>query len=164
MKRILFSLLIVLVSTGIYAQKGEMSAGGSLGLELNDNTHLLIGGRFQYNVLDQLRLAPNINYALQSSDVSAFEFNADAHYLFPIKDTKFTIYPLAGLCLYNWHYDTNIGYGSDISDSGTEFGINLGCGTHYDFTDKVLFFGELKYTIVNNYDGLAIYAGIAYRF
>lgn len=161
---LLFVVLFAVVF-GISAQKGEKS----IGLNLNYGTEIEsvgLGARFQYNLTDQLRLAPEFTYFFEKDYLSEWDINLNAHYLFPMQD-NLKLYPLAGLLITHWSadFDFNFGWASgSFSGSETKVGVNLGGGIQYDINPVLMVNGEIKYCIVSDFDQAVISAGIAYKF
>ncbi|MDR1054383.1 MAG: porin family protein [Prevotellaceae bacterium] len=156
MKRLFLVFAIVaLAVTGSYAQKGEKSVG----LKLNYGSEMEsfgLGAQFSYNIMDALRISPSFNYYFEHNDISLFNVDADAHYLFPFA-TQFAAYPLAGVTFQAWKHHI-------LDDTKTRLGINVGGGLQFDFLDDWRTFTELKYSIVNDVDQFVFSVGIAFRF
>ena len=85
-----------------------------------------------------------------------WDLNANAHYLFDITE-KFRAYPLAGLTVVNKSY-------TDVDDSITRLGLNLGGGCEYDVTPSVVLNAEFKYSIVSTIDQAVFSLGAVYKF
>lgn len=137
------------------AQRGQMAVGGNLlyGTEINS---VGLGAKFQYGIIDHLRGEASFNYYFQNKGFRMWDLNANAHYLFDITE-KFRAYPLAGLTVVNKSY-------SDVDDSITRFGLNLGGGCEYDVTRNVVLNAEFKYSIVSTIDQAVLSLGAVYKF
>jgi outer membrane protein X len=105
MKSILKKMAIVVIvmtamSAAVCAQeKGDMAVGGNLVLGAgNSVTNYGIGAKFQYNVMNPLRLEGLFSYFLKKDFVSMWDLSVNGHWLFPVAD-KITVYPLASLGL-----------------------------------------------------------------
>lgn len=158
MKKLVLILAVVILSiTSLFAQKDEKTIGANLnyGGEIGS---FGLGAKFTYNITDVIRLAPSLNYYFRHNYTSLFAFDADAHYLFPLEGGMFTAYPLAGITFQSWNFDVAGGL------SWTRLGINLGGGIQYDFDSQWRALGELKYSVVNDFDQLVLTLGIAYKF
>jgi len=156
MKKILAIAIVAMMGVATAsAQKGEMAVGGNLlyGTEINS---VGLGAKFQYGILDNLRAEASFNYYFQNKGYWMWDLNANAHYLFDIAP-KFRAYPLAGLTVVNKSY-------SDIDDSVTRFGLNLGGGCEYDVTSNVAVNAEFKYSIVSTIDQAVFSVGAVYKF
>ena len=134
--------LLVLVSLALAGfpalaqQKGKFSVGGGISASTTLGIHPGIGAQARYGLTERFRLSGIANY-FKAEDVGTLVFGVEAHYLVPIKDSKFTFYPLAGL-----HYAKN-----------TDFPIglqlfSLGAGASYQIAPKISLGAEAKvYTI-----------------
>jgi outer membrane protein X len=177
MKRVFFrkaaivAIAVLTMSVAAQAQeKGDMAAGANLVLGSGDSfTNMGIGAKFQYNVLDPLRLEGAFTYFFEKDLVSMWDLSVNAHWLFPVAD-KITVYPLAGLGILGTSVNVpsfDLGewgsYGGG-SASDSEFGFNLGGGIDLKLTEKLILNAELKYKIGSTWDRLLVSAGAAYRF
>ena len=156
MKKILALVVVSLLGIAtVSAQKGEKAIGGNLlyGTEINS---IGLGAKFQYGILEHLRGEASFNYYFQNKGFHMWDLNANAHYLFDIAP-KFRAYPLAGLTVVNKSY-------SDIDDSVTRFGLNLGGGCEYDVRPNIVVNAEFKYSIVSTIDQAVFSLGAVYKF
>lgn len=150
-------MVFALMAAGLMAQeKGEIAVGGNLVLGSGDSyTNYGIGAKFQYNVINRLRLEPSFTYFLKKDNLSMWDLSVNAHYLFPVAE-KIAVYPLAGLSI--------LGLNPEYGDSDTEIGLNLGGGADYQLTDKLFLNLELKYKIHDNWDRFLVSVGVGYKF
>lgn len=156
MKKFLALAIVALVGVATAsAQKGAMAVGGNLlyGTEINS---VGLGVKFQYGILEHLRGEGSFNYYFQNKGFRMWDLNANAHYVFDITE-KFHAYPLAGLTVVNKSY-------SDIDDSITRFGLNLGGGCEYDVNEHWRVNAEFKYSIVSTIDQAVFSLGAVYKF
>jgi outer membrane protein X len=157
-------------------EKGDMAAGANLVLGSgNSFTNFGIGAKFQYNILNPLRMEASFTYFLPKQVVAGFsewkrsmwDFSVNAHYLFPVAN-KITLYPLAGLGFLG----TKVSYESDLGELGnyssstsvSEFGFNLGGGIDLKLTEALILNAELKYKISGIWSRLLVSVGLAYKF
>ena len=156
---VLFSMMFFIMGSA-FAQKGIQAAGVHLsyGTEIES---FGIGVKYQYNITDNIRLEPSMNYSFENNGVDQFDINANAHYLFPMA-SNVRIYPLAGLTFARWSFPQLIG--GKFSNDATRLGINFGGGAEMDITDKLMLNFELKYQFVNDFDQAIFNFGIAYMF
>ena len=156
---VLFSMMFFIMGSA-FAQKGIQAAGVHLsyGTEIES---FGIGIKYQYNITDNIRLEPSMNYFFENNGIDQFDINANAHYLFPMASTV-RIYPLAGLTFARWSFPQLIG--GKFSNDATRLGINFGGGAEMDITDKLMLNFELKYQFVNDFDQAIFNFGIAYMF
>ena len=156
---VLFSMMFFIMGSA-FAQKGIQAAGVHLsyGTEIES---FGIGLKYQYNITDNIRLEPSMNYFFENNDIDQFDINANAHYLFPMA-SNVRVYPLAGLTFARWSFPQLIG--GKFSNDATRLGINIGGGAEMDITDKLMLNFELKYQLVNDFDQAIFNLGIAYMF
>lgn len=156
---VLFSMMFFIMGNA-FAQKGIQAAGVHLsyGTEIES---FGIGIKYQYNITDNIRLEPSMNYFFENNGIDQFDINANAHYLFPMA-SNVRVYPLAGLTFARWSFPQLIG--GKFSNDATRLGINIGGGAEMDITDKLMLNFELKYQLVNDFDQAIFNLGIAYMF
>ena len=156
---VLFSMMFFIMGSAL-AQKGIQAGGVHLtyGTEIES---FGIGVKYQYNITDNIRLEPSMNYFFENHGVDQFDLNANAHYLFPMA-SNVRVYPLAGLTFARWSFPQLIG--GKFSNDATRLGINIGGGAEMDITDKLMLNFELKYQLVNDFDQAIFNLGIAYMF
>ena len=166
MKKVVFFVATLFITLNAFAQKDAKSVNFSLnyGTEIES---IGIGGQFTYNFSERFRVAPDFTYFLKNDNMSKWDLNLNVHYLFPLNDSKMTLYPVAGLIFTHWSWDGGKveANGLSLSASETKIGFNLGGGLQYDFSSVFFFRGELKYNIVSdNFDQTVISAGIGFNF
>ena len=169
MKMFAISMMVAIMSVvAVNAQsKGDMAVGGNLAIGMGDDiTNFGIGGKFQYNVIDPLRLEGSLTFFLPKSygygdnyKLSMWNFDMNAHYLFPVAN-QVTIYPLGGLGVQGWKSKIK----GNGSHSDTDLVINFGGGVDIKLTNQLVLNGELKYRVGSDFDRFIISAGIAYKF
>lgn len=159
-KLVVLVLAIVGLTTMTHAQtKGEMAAGVHFAYGSGDGfSNMGFGAKFQWNVLDNLRVEPSFTYFLKKDYVSMWDISANAHYQFMLSE-KFDIYPLAGLSIMG----VKAGIGEyKVSDS--EFGLNLGGGVDFDLSSSLALNVEAKYKIGGNWSRFIASVGVVYKF
>lgn len=155
---VIFSMMFFIMGNA-FAQKGIQAAGVSLsyGTEISS---IGLGVKYQYNITDNIRLEPSINYFFENNGVDMFDINATAHYLVPMA-SNIRLYPLAGLTYARWASD----FGNDGAEiTHSKFGLNLGGGAEFDITDELMMNFELKYQCVSDFNQAIFSVGIAYMF
>jgi outer membrane protein X len=154
------AIAMLTVSMPTVAQeKGDMAAGVGLTLGMGDKfTNYGLGAKFQYNVLNALRLEGAFTYFLKKDYTTMWDLGVNGHWLFPVSDNM-TVYPLAGLGILN--YGSSYG-GFSVSTSDLAF--NFGGGLDLKITDRMVFNVEAKYKVSDLWDRLQLSAGLAYRF
>ena len=177
-KSIIVALIVMMACTNVFAQKtgsvaknkGKMAIGASLNIGNDEDfTNFGLGVKFQYGIMDKIRLEPSFNYYFKADNVSMWDLSINGHYLIPIKaNKKLTVYPIGGLALVGIKVSTDpivtvegIIPGTDFS--ATNLGINAGCGIEYILNSKISINGEVKYQIVEDYNRPIISGGINYK-
>jgi Opacity protein and related surface antigens len=166
MKKAVFFVATLFITLSVFAQKDAKSVNFSLnyGTEIES---VGIGGQFTYNLSERFRVAPDFTYFLENNNWKEWDLNLNAHYLFPLNDSKITIYPIAGFILTHWSFDdgTEAGSNKPTSLSATKVGFNLGGGMQYAFSNTFFFRGELKYNSTSEYyNQTVISAGLGFNF
>lgn len=170
MKRFLFLIAAVLCVTAASAQdKGDMAVGAQVVYGTGDGfSNIGVGAKFQWNIINKLRLEPSFNYYFKKDLVSMWDINANVHYQFPLGKVV-SLYPLAGLSVMGVKVsvpEVDLGeygsYGGSASD--TEFGFNIGAGADFSLSQKIVLNVEAKYKIGGNWSRFIIGAGVAYKF
>lgn len=70
MKKIIIAACMTLLSfSSVFAQKGKQAIGGNLsyGTEIES---IGLGLKYQYNITDQIRIEPSMNYFLKMTDLA----------------------------------------------------------------------------------------------
>jgi outer membrane protein X len=182
MKNIFKTAIVVIalaltVGTVNAQSKGDMAAGANVVLGTGDGlSNFGIGAKFQYNILDPLRLEGSFTYfmpkdygysLLAEAKLNMWDISVNAHWLFPVAD-KITVYPLAGLGIVGTSYKASVdmgewgSYGGSASDS--DFGLNLGGGVDFKISQAVALNVEAKYKIGGSWSRLIVSAGVAFQF
>ena len=165
MKKIILSLGMALTCIIASAQQGDMSIGANLTYGFDAN-QLGLGPKFQYRLDEQWRGEASFNYFFEKNYTTAWDVNANVHYLFPL-EYDLTIYPLVGLTYYHWSTDIDshaLGLLHDnLSTSSGKLGLNLGCGLEYPITHDFRATAELKYQYVNKADQLVLSVGLLWN-
>ena len=150
MKKIIIAACMALLGCGsVFAQQGKQAIGGNLsyGTEIES---VGIGLKYQYNITDQIRIEPSMNYFFKNDGLSMFDINANIHYLFPIA-SNISLYPLAGFTYTNWHLD--LGKAGDY-DVSMEFDLDKNWSLNFD----------IKYQLISDLDQAVFNLGVAYNF
>ena len=163
MKKINIAACMALLGCGsVFAQQGKQAIGGNLsyGTEIES---VGIGLKYQYNITDQIRIEPSMNYFFKNDGLSMFDINANIHYLFPIA-SNISLYPLAGFTYTNWHLDLGKAGDYDVSGSDGKFGVNLGAGMEFDLDKNWSLNFDIKYQLISDLDQAVFNLGVAYNF
>ena len=124
----------------------------SFGIQANyaDDFDFGIGGRIVAGtdeVVENSRVMASFDLYFpdgNGADVSFWEININAHYLFPLENSPVGVYAGAGLHFYNWSVDfeEESFFGGSFDDSGA--GLNILGGVDFSGTQSVTPFAELK--------------------
>ena len=92
------TLLIVCLIAGMATAAAQSQGDKALGLNLNyaSETSFGLGGKFQYNLTNHVRIEPEFNYYFKHDHVSFWDLGVNFHYLFPVA-ADVAIYPAVGL-------------------------------------------------------------------
>ncbi|WP_085536044.1 outer membrane beta-barrel protein [Massilibacteroides vaginae] len=155
MKRVIMLLLLTVITTVGYAQKGKTSAGFTLGHAF-DTENVIAGIDLQYNVTDEVRLAPSLSHFIKNNGLNAWAIDINAHYVFTLSDV-FGFYPLGGVGLTFWDYKWR-------HSSMNRFGLNVGLGGEIYATKEITVGLEMKYNIMSDLDQAIAGIRIGYTF
>lgn len=171
MKRIFTLVCIAVIGmTSAFAQKkGDMAVGINLGVApcleksvdvaqgVKDDikvTNFGIGVKFQYNILDALRVEADAEYWFRNNYNDMADAFIDVHYLFNV-GSKIKVYPLVG-----------VGYAKygikDYHMKGVL--VNAGVGGECALARHISAGLEIKYQYVKDFQRLPITLGVTYRF
>ncbi len=153
MKKILFVILLTVVSMGAFAQKGSVSGHAKLGYQ-SDYKRFGVGVEGRYEIVDNIRLAPDVVFFFPKDKTWGADINLNVQYTFTNVVDKLTLYPLAGLNISNNRTSSRkIEYAGVVVESKshgfTNFGFNLGGGLDYDLTADTYLNFEMKYTFAD---------------
>ena len=174
------TIALATMSAAANAQTGEKTVGVYLALAAGEAiTNIGIGGKFQYNVSDPIRLEGSMSYFLPrkstktsmyldfwtggvytqllETTVSMWDLSANAHYLFIASD-EYTVYPLLGLSILGATVKVY-----DEKRTETSVGLNLGGGMDFEISENVIINGELMYRI-GAWSRFIVGAGIVFKF
>lgn len=141
MKKIFLAVAFLAMGSSVFAQqKGDLSLGANLAFQTS-GSDIGIGAKARYGFSERVRLDAGLTYFLPKASVSSLELAVNAHYLFPLKDSKFTLYPLAGL----GYYHTLVSGGL----SAGKFLVDFGGGASYKLSEGLSLGAEAKYLLVS---------------
>ncbi|GGG42493.1 outer membrane protein [Bizionia arctica] len=122
----------------------------------------------EFNITDKIAIAPGGTYffgnSLYGFNQNILSVDVNAHYFFDLIDNKLKLYPIlganysnykTGASYYGYYYDTY-----EVSDSA--FGVNIGAGGRWAFSEKLSVYLEPKY-IISNYEQFVLNAGILFQ-
>ena len=149
MKKLLFTLTLMLISIGAFAQAKTIELGARLNYA-TEQPHLGFGAIARYNI-DNF-------YPKSDNKVSAWDVNMNLHYLFHITN-RFKVYPLGGMTIVGADYD-----GPGASVSSTKAGLNLGGGVQLNIAPNLHFNAETYYPFVSDIDRGVMDVSLVYVF
>lgn len=164
MKKI-FTVLVVLAVTMMFAsvagaqERGQQAAGLNFEIGAGDNyTNYGLGFKYQYTIVDHIRVEPSFIYFFRKDHVSMWDMTANIHYIFS-PTYNINVYPIVGLGVTQGRLD-------DYFDNYTftKFAFNFGGGAEYMLTDVIGVSFEYKYRIVDNLDRSHFVFGVTYKF
>lgn len=169
------SMLAAMLGMGSSAYAEEVKAGqtevvGFVGAG-SEGAGTILGGGIQYGLGPRLLFAGELAYFTGGEDFNGFGVNVDssiigvnanAHYLFPMKNPKFTPYALGGLGFLRASAKAS-GFGVSSSASDTSIGLNIGGGARWAAGENWGIRPELKFWIGDG-DNTQFTIGVYYGF
>ena len=178
MKKLLLLVMIAIFAAGsmqAQTEKGDMAIGVNITPAFGDGWSTVgIGVKYQYNIIDHLRMEPNVNYYFKKDYTSVWDLGVNFHWLFNVIE-NLHLYPIAGIGVAGASFDIEGAYddvlGEDFGDymegsntSITRFAFNLGAGVEYMFTDNISANFEYKRRISSDLGQNLISIGVGYHF
>jgi outer membrane protein X len=157
MKKLIIVAILAVFSLNAFAQQGAMDLLPKLGYQ-TEHKRFLVGVEGRYSITNNIRLAPDIAVLFPKDHLTGLDVNINVHYLIPLAE-GFTFYPYVGGAMLNNRFSY-----SGVSNSFTDFGLNLGAGLSYDVTDNGYLDFQFKYTIVDGSDPAYFMLGYGIRF
>ena len=145
----------------------DFAVVGSLGYQTNYE-RFSIAAQGRYNLMRNIRLAPDIAFYFPKDKVTGLDVMLNAHYVFYFPQDRFSVYPLAGIGMQNNFYGkqkvTVNGVTTETdSDTKTDFAFNLGGGISYQISQHGFLNAEVKFMFGDN-DNAVFLIGYGYRF
>jgi len=174
MKKFLLLMVAVAATLNMSAQRdmaatqGDMSVIGQIGYQTNYE-RFGIGAQYRYNLMRNIRLAPDVTFFFPKDKVTGLDINLNAHYVFYFPQDRFSVYPLAGFGMQNNFHgkrdiiDANGNKTKTDSSSKTNFIFNLGGGISYNLDSNSYLNAEAKFMFADD-DAALIMIGYGYRF
>lgn len=158
MKKLLFTLTLMLISIGTFAQAKTIELGGRLNYA-TEQPHLGFGVVGRYNIDNHFRTEFTANfYPKGDNNVKVWDANMNLHYLFHITN-RFKAYPLGGLTVVGADLDA-----PGLSASSTKAGLNLGGGIQVNLTPNLHLNAETYYQLVDEFDRGVMDVSLVYVF
>lgn len=158
MKKILMLACAMLLSATMFAQQGDKSLGFNIKYGLDEPKSTGFGIKGQYGFTDKIRGEASFNYFMKKHGAQMIDINANIHYVFTfLTFDELGIYPLAGVTLQSVN--------PDEGSSESKFGLNIGAGAEYSFSEKIKVNLEFTYKLASkNWDRSLVGIGVAYKF
>lgn len=171
MKRNLLICFTFILCTNLFSQSfnvANLRAGGGLifATEIK-NVGLTLNGT--YEITEQWEGAMAITHIFENDYVKWNVLDLDGHYVFYKHDEKLNVYGLSGLSFTFWKITVpamDFGWGistPEITDTGSDIGLNIGVGANYKLTDVLNLTPEMRLTIIDG-SYLRIGATLQYMF
>ncbi len=152
--------MLIGVATASAQEKGEMATGLNFAIGMGDSyTNYGLGAKFQYNVIDYLRIEPSFTYFFEKDNIDCWDVSLNAHYLFPLIDDDLYLYPLAGIGVYGSKVEIG-----DYSHSDTWFIGNIGAGLELDLGSDFALGLDYKFKFGDGLDRSVLAIGVTYSF
>lgn len=145
MKKLFMIACMMLASTAMFAEKGATTVGVHGAYIIDSPNNIGVGANVGYEIIDNLRGVAEFDYYLKKDNVSYWDVNVGAQYLFKLSDA-FTVYPTAGIDLLGSKVSV-AGY----SASDSKMGLNIGAGVEYQLSSSLALKAEYNYK--TQYDG-----------
>ena len=144
MKKLMMFACMMLFSTAMFAEKGDMfvGAGVSYGFH-SDYKNFGIGVKGQYEIFNNFRADAQVDHFFKHEGLSMSDININLQYV--LGDGPLHYYPLAGLALVG-HSTNAFGFLEEM-----KAGFNVGAGAELPIGEKFKFFVEAKYQIVSDW-------------
>jgi outer membrane protein X len=157
-KLILSALLAIVTALGVSADKGDIAVGAQFAFA-SKNSMAGLGLQLQVEPVSRLRIAPEFMYYFKNDGMSAINANANLHYVIPTSPS-FAIYPLLGFTYANFKYDAGMLGETNVDRCGA----NVGLGAQYRIQDRLYFYSEQRFQIIEDYNQSVTILGLKYSF
>ena len=158
MKKFIFlAVLAIATALGASAEKGNISLGAQFAYA-SKNSMAGLGLQLQVEPVNRFRIAPEFMYYFKNNGVSAINANVNLHYVIPTS-SSFAIYPLLGFTYANYKYDGIL----EDANKG-RCGANVGVGAEYRIQDRLYFYSEERFQIIEDFNQSVTVLGLKYTF
>lgn len=156
-KYLLIAIVALATALGASAESGDIAVGGQFAYA-SKNSMAGLGLQVQIEPITNWRFAPEFIYYFKTDGVSAFNVNANIHYVIPTSEA-FAIYPLAGFTYANFRADVPGGHLTT-----DKCGANIGMGAQYRIKERLHFFSEERFQIMKDWNQSVTVLGLKYTF
>ena len=144
MKKLMMIACMMLFSTAMFAEKGDMFVGAGLSYGVGSyHKSLGIGVKGQYEFLTNFRADAQVDHFFKSDGVSMSDVNVNLQYV--IENDNLRFYPLAGIAFVGASSNA-FGFLTDA-----KVGFNVGAGAELPINDKWKIFLDAKYQVVEDW-------------
>lgn len=171
MKKLFLICLAIILSANLFAQSFDVAnlrVGGGLIFATDiKSVGLTLNGT--YEITEKWEGALAFTHIFEKDYIKWNVLDLDGHYVFYEHNEKLNVYGLAGLSFTFWKVtipgmDFGGGFSTpEMTDNGTEVGLNLGVGANYKLTDKLNLAPEMRFTVMDG-SYFRIGASIQYMF
>lgn len=149
MKKLFMIACMMLASTAMFAEKGATTVGVHGAYIIDSPNNIGVGANVGYEIIDNLRGVAEFDYFLKKDNVSFWDVNLGAQYLFKLSDAL-VVYPTAGIDLLGSKVDIpEVSYGGVTvgggSSSDSKIGLNIGGGVEYWLSSSLALKAEYNY-------------------
>ncbi|MBR4367624.1 MAG: porin family protein [Bacteroidaceae bacterium] len=145
MKKLMMIACMMLFSTAMFAEQGDMFVGAGLSYGIHtDYKNFGIGVKGQYELLTNLRADAQVDHFFKHDGISMSDINVNLQYVIPATDA-INVYPLAGVAFVG-HSENSFGFLSEA-----KVGFNIGAGAELPVNDKWKIFFDAKYQVVEDW-------------
>ena len=156
-KYILMAIVALAATLNAHAVQGDVSAAAQF-VYASKHSMAGLGVQVQYEPVTKFRLAPEFIYFFKNDGLSALNANLNLHYVIPTS-SSFSIYPLLGFSFGHYKAD-----GLGVSTSKDRCGANVGVGAEYRVQERLYFFSEERFQIMENFNQSVTVLGLKYTF
>ena len=157
MKKLMMIACMMLFSTAMFAEKGDMFVGAGLSYGFHsDYKNFGIGLKGQYEIFNNFRADAQVDHFFKHEGLSMSDININLQYV--LGDGALHYYPLAGLALVG-HSTNAFGFLEEM-----KAGFNVGAGAELPIGEKFKLFAEAKYQIVEDWGRFIPTVGVMFAF
>ncbi len=166
---LLFVSLAFVLGSMAQTRKGDASLMGNLGYQSNYE-RFGIGLQARYAILNNVRIAPEVNFFFPKDKVTGLDVNVNFHYVFNFKadGQGFQVYPLVGVGMQtNFYGKRTVTFQreeyQESSHTQTDFAFSLGGGITLPLSSKCYLNAETKF-MMGDKDNLVFMLGYGWYF
>ena len=161
MKKFILALALSVAGVVSVAASGIGSLGANF-LYGSKFDQVGLGVSYKLSLTDNFRIAPEMQYFFSNKNMKAWDANDNVEYVITLfDDLKF--YPLVGFTYSHWTYSEPMGSGKYV-DSCDRFGVNVGGGIEYNFTDQFGVVAEIRGQLIKDFSQCVLSIGVKYSF